>query len=75
MSKIKVGDKVAWSAKFLRSIADFSKYSADKRGVVEKIEDLGGGMVIATVPSISPMGIRIENLAKGGSAAFGDNSI
>lgn len=73
--KIKVGDKVAYSAKFLRSIGDFSKYSAEKRGTVEKIIDLGGDLVIAEVPQMSPLAINLRNLTKVGSAAFGDNSI
>lgn len=73
--KFKPGDKVAWSAKFLKSIGDFSKYSADKRGVIKKIEDLGGGLIIAEVEGLSPLGVNIKNLAKVGSAAFGDNSI
>lgn len=41
-----VGDTVAWSAKFLRSIADYSKRSADARFKILAINDLGGGVVL-----------------------------
>ncbi len=36
-----VGDRVAYSAKFLRSICDYSHESASKRGTVTKIKNYG----------------------------------
>ena len=38
----KVGDKVRYSSQFLRSIADYSKSSADMRGHIEAIVDYAG---------------------------------
>ena len=37
----KVGDRIAWSAKFLRSIADYSADSANQLGTVMEIKDYG----------------------------------
>lgn len=39
--KLNVGDRVAYSAKFLRSICDYSHESASKRGTVTSLKDYG----------------------------------
>lgn len=44
--QLQVGDMVAWSAKFLRSIADYSHKSASARFKVLAVNDLGGGVVL-----------------------------
>jgi hypothetical protein len=38
MNTIKAGDKVAYSRKFLSGIADYSADSAERRGLVTKIQ-------------------------------------
>jgi hypothetical protein len=38
--KLKVGDRVAYSAKFLRSVADYSHRSASMRGAVLDLRPL-----------------------------------
>lgn len=37
-----VGDRVAYAAKFLRSIADYSHQSASMRGTVTAVKQYGG---------------------------------
>lgn len=75
MSKeqLKIGDMVAFKAKFLKDICDFSKTSADKRGKIIKIEDFGDGFLLAHVENFNSP-VNIKNLCKVGSAAYGDNS-
>lgn len=60
---MKTGDTVAYSAEFLRSIADYSKRSADKRGVITHIEDFGS-IKIAQVDGDFKIGVNVKNLRK-----------
>ena len=58
-----IGDQVAYSADFLRSIVDYSKSSADKRG---KIIELDGdkNFMVAKVDGDFQTYINIKNLRK-----------
>jgi len=40
-NNIKIGDQVVYTARFLRSIGDFSRNGATKTGKVVKLEKLG----------------------------------
>ena len=46
---IKTGDRVAYSARFLRSICDYSHASASKRGTVTGLKTYGHGFTVATI--------------------------
>jgi len=61
---LKVGDTVAYAAEFLRSIVDLSKRSADMRGKITKIEDMGQGFVIATVDGDFNICVNVKNLRR-----------
>lgn len=45
--RIQIGERVRYSAKYLRSVSDFSKESADRTGVIRGIEDLGKARLAA----------------------------
>lgn len=57
-----IGDKVAYSADFLRSIVDFSKRSADKRGKITKIELEDKNFKIVFVDGDFNCAVNIKNL-------------
>lgn len=61
---INVGDQVAYSAEFLRSIADYSKRSADKRGHITKFEIEDKNFKIVYVDGDFKCAINIKNLRK-----------
>lgn len=58
---MKTGDKVAYAATFLRSIADYSKKSADKRGVITRIEG-DDNFKIAYIDGDFNIGVNVKNL-------------
>lgn len=70
-----LGDTVAYSAKFLKSIADFSAKSANKRGKITAFIELSSDFIIAEIDGDFGHGVNIKNICKINSAAFGDNSI
>lgn len=59
---MKIGDTVAYSADFLKSIADFSKKSADKRGKIKKIEIEDKNFKIVFVDGDFNCAINVKNL-------------
>lgn len=61
-SKIKIGDKVAYAAKFLRDIGDYSKTSADKRGKVIEIVNLGDGLILCKMDGDFKHPVNSKNL-------------
>lgn len=61
---IKIGDRVAYSAEFLRSIADYSKVSADKRGHITRVEIEDKNFKIVHVDGDFGYGVNIKNLRK-----------
>lgn len=75
MKQFKIGDKVAYSAKFLKSISDFSARSANKRGTITALQDFGKDFTIAEIDGDFGHGVNTKNICKINSAAFGDNSI
>lgn len=64
MTNLKVGDKVCYSAKFLRAISDYSHSSASKRGVVTKIIEFGKDFVLAEVSGDFKIRVNVKNLIK-----------
>ena len=74
MSQLKIGDVVAYRAKFLKDIADFSYKSASKRGKITKIEEISKDFIIVEIDGDFGHSVNIKNICKVGSAAFGDNS-
>jgi len=64
MGIIKIGDRVAYSADFLRSIADYSKRSADKRGHVTKVEIDDKNFKVVFVDGDFGHAVNIKNLRK-----------
>jgi hypothetical protein len=48
-TSLNVGDRVAYSAKFLRSICDYSHDSASMRGTVTKLTSYGHSCMIAGI--------------------------
>lgn len=75
--KIETGDKVAFSANFLRSIGAITGPMGFARGTVESIKNLGP-LSIATVnwykgaDDVSPK-VNVKNLAKVGTRAMNAN--
>lgn len=66
---VAVGDKVAYSVQFLRSIGMSHSSMARARGVVKSIETLGGGLELAVIDwsDDSPERVNVQNLAKVGA--------
>ena len=60
---MQIGDKVAYSAEFLRSIADFSKKSADKRGIITRFEG-DKNFMIAYIDGDFNIAVNVKNLRK-----------
>lgn len=58
----KVGDTVAYSAKFLRDIADYSHSSASKRGVITEIVMICHDMYIAEIDGQFGCPVNLKNL-------------
>lgn len=48
-NEFKPGDRVAYSARFLRSICDYSHESASKRGTVTGVKTYGSKCVIVSI--------------------------
>lgn len=71
---IALGDKVAFSAAFLRSTGQFSGRTPALRGTVAAIEDLGG-CVLALVQwhDGTEFRVNVKNLARVGSPAMNAN--
>lgn len=71
----KVGDKVAYSAKFLRSIGCYTGDMPQARGVITALGEISrGGTVIATIEwdraGDCPEKVNVANLARVGSSAM-----
>ena len=72
---ISVGDKVAYSRAFLRSIACYTGPLPFARGVVKKIVKYSDSFILATIDWGSddvPVRINVANLCKVGSVGFVD---
>lgn len=65
-NSLKIGDKVRYTAEFLRSIADYSKSSADKFGYIESFEDFGGNDICLAKLNKSnlPLNVNVKILEK-----------
>lgn len=74
MQQFNIGDTVAYKAKFLKDICDFSHKSASKRGKITKINDFGD-ITIVEIDGDFGHGVNIKNICKINSASFGDNTI
>lgn len=61
---MQIGDKVAYSAEFLRNIADYSKKSADKRGTITRFEVEDRNFKIVFVDGDFNCGVNVKNLRK-----------
>lgn len=62
-STLKIGDKVAYSKKFLQNIADYSYASASRRGTITKLDSYGGGdFVLASVDGDFNIKVNVNNL-------------
>lgn len=76
MRTIVAGDKVAYSANYLRSIGVFTGDLPAARAIVTEIEDLGGDFILAALtwdhPGL-PAKSNIRNLALVGSPAMSAN--
>jgi len=71
-TKLNVGDKVSYSATFLRSIGVYTGPMPFARGTIEKIDDFGNvalAMVNWDDEEIPPR-VNIKNLVKVGSPQF-----
>lgn len=69
---VKIGDKVGYSASFLRSTGMYTGEEPFMRGTVTGLEDVSHGMTLAIV-NWTGHGIRkanVKNLAKVGSIAW-----
>ncbi len=75
MQQLNIGDIVAYKAKFLKDICDFSHKSASKRGKVTKIIHIGRDITIVEIDGDFNHAVNIKNICKINSAAFGDNTI
>lgn len=75
MQQLNIGDIVAYKAKFLKDIADFSHKSASKRGKVTKIIHIDRDMTIVEIDGDFGHAVNIKNICKINSASFGDNTI
>lgn len=63
---MQAGDTVAYSAKFLRSIADYSHKSASKRFIIERIDHLDKDFSIVVCQCGSKINIKNLSLVKKG---------
>jgi len=67
--EVKVGDKVAYSNKFLQSIGMQHSEMGRARGIVESIETIGDSLILATISWSNkdmPPKVNVQNLAKVG---------
>ena len=70
--KLAIGDRVAYSAAFLRSTGQQTGDAPFLRGVVEKLDKIGDSLVLATVAWNDPewpKRVAVANLAKVGPNA------
>ena len=72
--KLKIGDKVAYSAKFLRSVGAFCGPMGFARGKIIGIKALSSECQIATIEwdkdADMPQKVNVANIAKVGSSAM-----
>jgi hypothetical protein len=62
-----VGDKVAYSVKFLTSIGMKHSGMSRAQGVVTEVKEYGAGFIIATIDWAAadmPSSVNVQNLAK-----------
>ena len=68
--KVDVGDKVAYSVQFLKSIGASNSDMARARGTVKELQKVGERLVLAhiewTVEPDMPTKVNVQNLAKVG---------
>ncbi len=64
MNGLKIGDRVRYTAEFLRSICDYSKNSADKYGIIESFEDLDVIVLAKLNKSNLPLNVNVKNLER-----------
>jgi hypothetical protein len=71
-SHLKIGDRVAYSADFLRSTGMYTGEEPGMRGTVKGFEDISHGFVLALVDwtGHGTRKVNVRNLAKIGSLAF-----
>jgi hypothetical protein len=66
---VSVGDKVAYSVQFLKSIGCYTGDMPQARGTVTKVQTFGGSLELATIewnmPDM-PEKVNVQNLAKVG---------
>lgn len=75
MTRIKVGDKVAYSANFLRNTGQIAGESGHARGIVKSIKSYGKSFVLAEVDwdCDEPTNVHVANLAIVGGKGFAAN--
>jgi hypothetical protein len=73
-TQISIGDKVAYSAKFLRSIGEVTGTLAHGRGVVTAIKKYGDvSLAVIVWDCYAPERVNVSNLAKVGTAQMNAN--
>lgn len=69
-----IGQMMAYKAKFLKDICDFSASSANKRGLVLSVEDYGSGFILVYLGGdFEGRPCNLNNICLVNSAAFGDS--
>lgn len=63
-NNLKIGDKVRYTSEFLRSIADYSKRSADLYGEIEGFEDFDLIVLAKLNKSNLPLNVNVKNLER-----------
>jgi hypothetical protein len=73
MSNLTVGDRVGYSAAFLRSTGQYTGTAPFRRGVIRSIYELTPGFMLANVQwdfDREPSQVNIKNLARVGTMAW-----
>jgi hypothetical protein len=73
MSALKIGDRVGYSAAFLRSTGQFTGRKPFLRGTIIGIEEIAPGTQFAGVIwdcSLDPRKVNVKNIARVGSLAW-----
>ena len=72
MDTLKIGDRVAYSAGFLRSTGMYTGEEPGMRGIVTGFEDISQGFVLAIVDwtGHGTRKVNVKNLARVGSLGF-----
>jgi hypothetical protein len=67
---IAIGDEVAYSVEWLRSVGQYSAETANQRGIVLEFKNLGQTTLAKIKSASMPSFVNVANLARVGSLAF-----